>query len=105
MFPIVTWRHGLLSHELHKLTPEEGRFLVHLGDIQDGRSDGCPESLYKNIATIFESSPVPTFFAIHDNGWLDCDKDAANESFSYWEKHSFPFHKRTDRFELATTWY
>ncbi len=35
----------LLPHELDKLSFSEGKFLVHLGDIQDGRSKGCPESL------------------------------------------------------------
>ncbi|KAL7529205.1 hypothetical protein ACHAXR_002847 [Thalassiosira sp. AJA248-18] len=95
----------LLPHELMKLSPSEGRFLVHLGDIQDGRSNDCSESLHENIAEIFESSPLPTFFVIGDNGWLDCGVGNADESFTYWEKHLLPFHERTDLNwpELGTT--
>ena len=74
----------LLPQELNKLTASSGRFLVHLGDIQDGKINSCPESLHIGISRIFEASPVPVFFVIGDNGWLDCDN--FDESYSYWEK-------------------
>ncbi|KAL7548824.1 hypothetical protein ACHAWF_012084 [Thalassiosira exigua] len=59
----------LIPHELRKLSPDEGTFLVHLGDIQDGKLSECPESMHEGVAKAFEASPVPTFFAIGDNGW------------------------------------
>lgn len=59
----------LIPYELAKLSRSEGKFLVHLGDIQDGLSEDCSESLHEGIARTFESSPVPTFFVIGDNGW------------------------------------
>ena len=74
----------LLPQELNKLTASSGRFLVHLGDIQDGKINSCPESLHIGISRVFEASPVPVFFVIGDNGWLDCDN--FDESYSYWEK-------------------
>ena len=63
----------LIPVELGKLTPSSGRFLVHLGDIQDGKIRSCPESLHRGVSELFESSPLPTLFVIGDNGWLDCD--------------------------------
>lgn len=112
----------LLPLELNKLTASSGRFLIHLGDIQDGKIGSCPESLHIGISRLFEASPLPTFFIIGDNGWLDCDN--YDESYSYWKKvgplvfvflyidyggslstneltwklsqHLFTFHSRTD---------
>jgi len=103
----------LLPHELRKLSSSasplssssssddddddnDAKFLIHLGDIQDGRSESCPKTLYQNIATIFEHhSPLPTLFVIGDNEWLDCENgNAANESFAYWEEYLLPFHER-----------
>ena len=74
----------LLPLELNKLTASSGRFLIHLGDIQDGKICSCPESLHIGISRLFEASPLPTFFIIGDNGWLDCDN--YDESYSYWKK-------------------
>ena len=63
----------LIPHELEKLSSYDVRFLVHLDDIKDGKLEGCPESMYENIATIFESSPMRTFFivglSVIMNGW------------------------------------
>ena len=87
----------LIPHELGKLSASDGRFLVHLGDIKDGKLEGCPQSMYENIATIFESSPMRTFFIVGDNEWLDCggEKDV-DESFTYWDEHLLRFHERTN---------
>lgn len=91
----------LLPHELRKLEPLStsneidggGRFLIHLGDIRDGKWDGaCPESLYQNISSIFESSPVTTFFIPGDNGWLDCDD--ADAAHAFWKSYLFGYNER-----------
>jgi len=63
----------LIPIELGKFTASSGRFLVHLGDIQDGKIKSCPDSLHIGVSELFESSPVPTLFVIGDNGWLDCE--------------------------------
>jgi hypothetical protein len=60
--PYTTVEECLIPHELAKLSTSDGRFMVRLGDIKDGKLEGCPESMYENIATIFESSPMRTFF-------------------------------------------
>ncbi|EJK55704.1 hypothetical protein THAOC_24535 [Thalassiosira oceanica] len=84
----------LLPIELNKLTTSSGRFLVHLGDIQDGKIGSCPESLHLGVSELFASSPLPTLFVIGDNGWLDCDNP--DESYGYWKEHLFDFHSRSD---------
>lgn len=91
----------LLPHELDKLHASEGSFLIHLGDIRDGKPDpesgeprSCDEPLYQSISTIFESSPVPTFFIPGDNGWLDCAD--ADEAYTLWEQYLFEYNTRTD---------
>jgi hypothetical protein len=63
----------LILRKLGKLSELDGKFLVHLGNIKDGKLEGCPESMYKNMATIIEFSPMRTFFILIDNEWLDCD--------------------------------
>lgn len=59
----------LLPFELEKLDPSDGVALIHLGDVRGGKPNpytgepaDCPEQMYKNIAEIFEASPVTTFF-------------------------------------------
>jgi hypothetical protein len=97
--PYTTVEECLIPHELGKLLASDGRLLVHLGDIKDGKLklEGCPESMYENIGTIFESSPMRTFFIVGDNEWLDCgDEKEVNESFTYWEEHLSRFHERTN---------
>jgi len=91
----------LLPFELEKLSPLDGKFLIHLGDIRGGKPDlvtglptDCPEQLFQHVSGIFESSRVTTFFIPGDNGWLDCFD--ATEAYGYWEKHLFNFNERTD---------
>lgn len=87
----------LLPRELAKLSASDGRFLVHLGVIQDGRRTTCPESLYEGVAGLFEASPLPAFFVIGDNEWLDCGPGPpARRGLAHWEKHLLAFHARTD---------
>jgi hypothetical protein len=95
--PYTTVEECLIPHELGKLLASDGRLLVHLGDIKDGKLEGCPESMYENIGTIFESSPMRTFFIVGDNEWLNCgDEKEVDESFTYWEEHLSRFHERTN---------
>jgi hypothetical protein len=92
----------LLPYELDKAanSDADAKFMLHLGDIRDGkpyesgRPRPCPEYMYEDVATIFESSSVPTFFMVGDNGWLDCAD--ADESYTFWKKHLLTFHDRTD---------
>jgi hypothetical protein len=64
----------LLPYELKKLTSAGGNFLIHLGDICDGKPDvngepsDCPEALFQTLSIIFEDSPVTVFFIPGDNG-------------------------------------
>jgi len=93
----------LLPFELRKLKTIDnggGHFLIHLGDIDDGRPPSgrqynqCPESVYSKVSDIFELSPVTTFFIPGDNTWVDCaDVDLA---YRNWNKHLFHYNTRTD---------
>jgi hypothetical protein len=97
----------LLPHELDKAanSDTDAKFMVHLGDIRDGKPfqdwefrggdpRPCPEYLFEDVATIFENSHVPTFFSMGDNAWLDCED--VDESYSFWEKHLLTFDERKD---------
>lgn len=90
----------LLPFELDKMDPN-ARFLIHLGDVRDGKPDPvtgnateCPESLFQELSTIFESSDLTPFFIPGDNAWLDCANPG--EAYEYWEQYLFSYNERTD---------
>lgn len=88
----------LLPFELQKMDPA-GSFVIHLGDIRDARAPAgeisdCPESIFQDLSTIFESSEFTPFFTPGDNGWLDCAN--ATEAYEYWEQYLFNYNERTD---------
>lgn len=87
----------MLPFEFQKMDPAS--MIIHLGDIRDGLSDpgtitDCPESIFQDLSTIFESSAVTPFFTPGDSGWLDCAN--ATEAYEYWEKYLFNYDTRTD---------
>lgn len=97
----------MIPYELEKLDPSAS-FLVHLGDARDGKPDpktgqprDCPESMFQNLATIFENSALPTFFLPGDNAWLDCAD--TKEAYEYWEKYLFSYNERVDQPVLPAT--
>lgn len=99
----------LLPLELAKLTNEvsgyDSAFLIHLGDIRDGKpltgtdppcavATPCPESLFQDVSRTFENAPMTTFFIPGDNGWLDCFD--ADDAYGYWKRYLFRFNDRSD---------
>ena len=54
-------------------------FTVHDGDLKAG-SGACPDSLYSDALTRFNSLDAPAIFTPGDNDWTDCDRDPAYNS-------------------------
>lgn len=84
----------LLPFEMNKLGPQDGSFLIHLGDIRTGKpnpSTGrpffCPESIFQELATTLVTAPLPVFAVPGDNGWLDCSN--TNQAFQFWDDYLF----------------
>lgn len=64
--------HNLLEQELPKRPP----FLVHVGDVKDGKAP-CTDTTLSGIADLFRELPVPVVFTPGDNDWTDCRRPAA----------------------------
>lgn len=80
----------LLPYELTKLSSSGlgGQFLIHLGDVRDSYNNEtlpCPEDLYKNLTSIFSTSPIQSFFLPGERGWLDCPDP--EKAYDYWQEH------------------
>jgi hypothetical protein len=54
-------------------------FTVHDGDLKAG-SGPCPDSLYSDALTRFNSLDAPAIFTPGDNEWTDCDRDPTYNS-------------------------
>lgn len=62
-----------LPHLIETLGRENLEFVVHVGDIKNGRSR-CDDTLYIDRRDLFNTSAVPLVFAPGDNEWSDCDR-------------------------------
>lgn len=101
----------LLPFELAKLSYDDpwdgndenddgGTFLVHLGDIKDGKKinnapQECHEDHFLKISNMFGESPVMPFFIPGDNAWIDCADPT--EAYSYWDDHLFHMQNEAGR--------
>ncbi|MFC1481723.1 hypothetical protein ACFL6E_05710 [Candidatus Neomarinimicrobiota bacterium] len=82
---------GVLDEQIfnhNKISPAQ--FIVHVGDIKDGKSP-CNEAVYESVATQLKEFAAPLFIIPGDNEWNDCiDPDPA-AAWGYWTKHFMGF--------------
>ncbi|MCA9076469.1 MAG: hypothetical protein KDA93_15695 [Planctomycetaceae bacterium] len=64
--------------------PDDGLFVVHVGDIKPG-SVPCDEAVYIKVSGMLRKSRTPTFIIPGDNEWNDCFDPRT--SWGYWEKY------------------
>ncbi len=86
--------------------PDDGLFLVHVGDIKPG-SVPCDEAVYVKVSGMLKKSRTPTFIIPGDNEWNDCFDPRT--SWGYWEtsfgrfdenwKHELPVSRQPEREE------
>lgn len=55
---------------------EKPRFIIHIGDIKNGRSP-CSEHVYLQVQKLFLKQPVPVLYTPGDNEWTDCWRPTA----------------------------
>lgn len=65
-----------LPQMLQQIGDSGAAFVVHVGDIKNGR-DRCDDALYEDRRQLFEASPAPFVLVPGDNEWTDCDRLSA----------------------------
>lgn len=74
---------ALLVRQVDEL-PRASAFVVHLGDIKDGKSP-CDDAVFARVAGLLRRSVQPVFIIPGDNEWNDCDKP--KQAWRLWTKH------------------
>ena len=97
-----------LSVQLSEI-PTDARFIFHLGDMQNPKSDtACTSGSYAGVANIFQTySKYPIFPVPGDNDIVDCPNPTA--ALEYWRaflapvdqywNHAIPVVRQEERFE------
>ena len=63
------------------------RFMVHVGDIKNGR-DRCDDALYADRHALFNASRIPFVYVPGDNEWTDCHR-LSNGSYNPVERLAY----------------
>ena len=66
------------------------RFVVHVGDIKDGKSP-CVETVYANVAAQLLNLDAPLFIIPGDNEWNDCIDPSPEAAWAFWTQHFLGF--------------
>mmetsp|Transcript_3495 Transcript_3495/g.7938 ORF Transcript_3495/g.7938 Transcript_3495/m.7938 type:complete len:451 (+) Transcript_3495:58-1410(+) len=74
--------------------PQDGEFLVHLGDIRSGkkRTEPCRLEQYQQVRDLLLQSKIPVFIIPGDNEWNECPNHQDGERF--WKETFHDFDKR-----------
>ena len=95
-------RYNLMPKYIAELDPDEGEFVVHLGDLQYAKVDACREGAYDEAKQIMKKSQVPAFILPGDNDINDCNSMEHGEAM--WRKYLATFDKRWDHGFDVTRW-
>jgi hypothetical protein len=95
-------RYNLMPKHIAELDPDEGEFVVHLGDLQYAKVDNCREGAYDEAKQIMKKSQVPAFILPGDNDINDCNSMEHGEEM--WKKYLATFDKRWDHGFDITRW-
>jgi hypothetical protein len=91
-----------MPKHIAELDPDEGEFVVHLGDLQYAEVDACREGAYDEAKQIMKKSRVPAFILPGDNDINDCNSMEHGEEM--WKKYLATFDKRWDHGFDITRW-
>jgi hypothetical protein len=68
-----------IPYELNKM-PSNAKFLIHLGDLIDGKEGDCAARRYTDVANAFRNSPIPVHFIMGENEFNQCPE---GETWAY----------------------
>ncbi|KAL3903572.1 MAG: hypothetical protein SGILL_010394, partial [Bacillariaceae sp.] len=52
--------------------PNDGEFIVHVGNMQDAKSSFCTPARFYDVASIFRKSPIPFLAVPGEDDWVNC---------------------------------
>ncbi|KAI2513567.1 hypothetical protein MHU86_707 [Fragilaria crotonensis] len=73
----------VLTAQISSLNATDTDFLIHVGDIKDGRSD-CSQDALDDVDSILKLSPVPVFLVVGDNEFNDCTNISPDKALDMW---------------------
>jgi hypothetical protein len=76
-----------IPYELNKM-PRNAKFLIHLGDLLDGKEGDCAAYRYTNVANAFRNSPIAVHFIFGENEFNQCKSNCGlyYEELKEWKK-------------------
>lgn len=80
----------LLPRQIDEL-PDDGAFVIHLGDIKRGAVP-CNSEVYIKVAGMLQASRTPLFIIPGDNEWNDCLIPTA--AWEFWVQHFMRFEEQ-----------
>lgn len=85
----------IMTSQIENL-PEDGSFLMHVGDINNVVNNGCEEWAFRQASGILEASKTPVFIVPGDNDWNQCPDPV--HAMDIWKFH---FHTYENRWNHA----
>lgn len=80
-----------LPRQIARLREQSADFVIHLGDMQAGRTT-CTRGNYAKMASVLSESPYPLFIVPGDNDYYDCWNWQIG--WEYWQSYLMHFHGR-----------
>ncbi|KAL3924867.1 MAG: hypothetical protein SGARI_005951 [Bacillariaceae sp.] len=62
--------------------PNDGEFIIHVGNLQDAAVNFCTPSRYYDVKSIFLRAPIPVLAVPGENDWVNCPNQG--QSFARW---------------------
>ena len=81
--PYAPAEDALLPQQIADL-PDDGEFVIHVGDIKSGRTL-CSEAVYIKVSDMLSKSQTPVFIIPGDNEWNDCL--IPTQAWEFWNKY------------------
>lgn len=71
--PYSDWERAQLPKLIEEMDRDSLAFVVHDGDIKNGRSR-CSDEVFRDILGVFQASAHPLIYVPGDNEWTDCHR-------------------------------
>jgi len=71
--------------------PDDGQFVVHVGDIKSG-STPCDEAVFQKVSGMLSECRTPVFIIPGDNEWNDCADPS--QAWTFWNQYFRRFDRR-----------
>ena len=71
--PYTGWERSQLPKLIDEMGDANLAFIVHIGDIKNGRS-ACSDGVFRDMLGVFQASRPPLIYVPGDNEWTDCHR-------------------------------